>query len=77
MFGTLFSVFAIIALGIAAVGIYAVMAHSTGQRRQEIGLRVALGADFVDVLRLVLGRGMKQLMIGAIIGLAAAISVCR
>jgi ABC-type antimicrobial peptide transport system permease subunit len=77
VFGTLFSVFASIALGMAAVGIYAVMAHSTGQRRQEIGVRVALGADFVDVLRLVLGRGVKQLMIGAIIGLAAAISVCR
>jgi hypothetical protein len=77
VFGTLFSVFAIIALGMAAVGIYAVMAHSTGQRRQEIGIRMALGADFVDVLRLVLGRGVKQLMIGAIIGLAAAIAVCR
>lgn len=77
VFGTLFSAFAIIALGMAAVGIYAVMAHSTGQRRQEIGVRVALGADFVDVLRLVLGRGVKQLMIGAIIGIAAAISVCR
>jgi ABC-type antimicrobial peptide transport system permease subunit len=61
----------------AAVGIYAVMAHSTGQRRQEIGVRVALGANFVDVLRLVLGRGVKQLMIGAAIGLAAAIAVCR
>jgi predicted permease len=77
VFGTLFSVFAIIALGMAAVGIYAVMAHSTGQCRQEIGVRVALGAGFADVLRLVLGRGVKQLMIGAIIGLAAAISVCR
>jgi predicted permease len=77
VFGTLFSTFAIIALGMAAVGIYAVMAHSTGQRRQEIGVRVALGANFVDVLRLVLGRGVKQLMIGAAIGLAAAIAVCR
>jgi putative ABC transport system permease protein len=77
VFGTLFSVFAIIALAMAAVGIYAVMAHSTGQRRQEIGVRMALGADFVDVLRLVLGRGVKQLMIGATIGLAAAIVVCQ
>ncbi|HEX6546476.1 MAG TPA: FtsX-like permease family protein, partial [Bryobacteraceae bacterium] len=77
VFGTLFSVFAIIALGMAAVGIYAVMAHSTGQRRQEIGVRVALGAGFADVLRLVLGGGVKQLMMGATIGLTAAISVCR
>jgi putative ABC transport system permease protein len=77
VFGTLFSVFAVIALGMGAVGIYAVMAHSTGQRRQEIGVRMALGADFMGVLRLVLGRGVKQLMTGAIIGLAAAIAACR
>jgi predicted permease len=77
VFGTLFSVFAVIALGMAAVGIYGVMAHSTGQRRQEIGVRMALGADFVGVLRLVLGRGVKQLMMGAIMGLAAAVAVCR
>ena len=77
VFGTTFLIFAFLALGMAALGIYAVMAHATGQRRQEIGVRMALGASFQDVVRLVLGRGLIQLGLGTVLGLAAAVAVCR
>jgi putative ABC transport system permease protein len=77
VFSTLFSTFALIALGMAAVGIYAVMAHSTGQRRREIGVRMALGATVSDIERLVLNRGVKQLLIGTVLGISAAVAVCR
>jgi len=77
VFGTVFFAFAAIALGMAAVGVYAVMAHATAQRRREIGLRMALGARVPDILRLVLARGIGQLLAGAAIGLAVAFAVCR
>lgn len=77
VFGTIFLLLALIALGMAAVGIYAVMAHSAGQRRREIGVRMALGADVGKIVRLVLARGLIQLSIGAVAGLAAAIALCR
>ncbi|MGH9626791.1 MAG: FtsX-like permease family protein, partial [Bryobacteraceae bacterium] len=77
VFGTMFLSFALIAMGMAAVGIYAVMAHATSRRTQEIGVRMALGASGWTVLRLVLGRGVKQLVIGMALGLGAAIAVCR
>lgn len=77
VFGTTFLIFAVIAMGMAAVGIYGVMAHSTSRRTREIGVRLALGADTVGILRLVLGRGAKQLLVGMVLGLGAAIAVCR
>jgi predicted permease len=77
VFGTLFALFALIALGMAAMGIYAVVAHAAARRTREIGVRMALGAGMGTILKLVLGRGLKQLSIGTVLGLAAAIAVCR
>lgn len=70
LFGSLFSIFGIIALLLAAVGLYGVMAFSVARRRQEMGVRMALGADGRTIVRLVLGRGALQLGLGLAIGLA-------
>lgn len=77
LFGTLFLAFALIALLIASVGIYAVIAQVTTSRTQEIGVRMALGASSGNILNLVLARGMKQLLAGFLIGLAAAYPAAR
>jgi ABC-type antimicrobial peptide transport system permease subunit len=72
VFGTLFSVFAVIALVMAAIGIYAVFSHGTVQRTREIGVRMALGATSAKILGMVLERGAVQLGIGLTLGLLAA-----
>jgi putative ABC transport system permease protein len=77
LFGTVFAAFALIALVMASVGIYAVMAQATSGRTREIGVRMALGATSRNILRLVLGRGMIQLMVGLALGLAAAFPAAR
>jgi putative ABC transport system permease protein len=77
IFGTLFLTFAIIALLIASVGIYAVIAQSTAARTQEIGVRMALGATSRNVLAMVLARGAWQLTAGLITGLAVAFPAAR
>jgi putative ABC transport system permease protein len=69
--------FALIALGLAAVGLYGVMAYSVGQRRGELGLRIALGADSGDVLRLVLREGLMPVGIGIAVGLLGAGALTR
>ena len=73
----LLSVFAGLALVLSAVGIYGVASYLTGQRTHEIGVRVALGASRRDVLRLVLGQGLKITLIGVGIGIAAALGLTR
>jgi putative ABC transport system permease protein len=77
IFGTMFAIFATIALVLASVGLYGVIAHSVSQRTQEIGVRVALGASSGKILRLVFAQGMTQLAIGMVIGIAAAFAVTR
>jgi predicted permease len=77
IFGTLFATFAVIALLISAVGIYAVTAHGVGQRTQEIGVRMALGAGRRDILWLVLKQGTLRIVIGLVLGVLAAFGASR
>ena len=77
LFGGIYSVFAGVATLLAAVGLYAVIAHSVNQRRREIGLRMALGATRRDIMRLVFAQGIKPLVPGLAIGLLLALGVKR
>jgi putative ABC transport system permease protein len=73
----LLATFAFIALVLAAAGIYGVMAHTVVQRTQEIGVRMALGAQVRDVLRMILRSGMSLALLGIAIGLAGAFGLTR
>ena len=77
VFGTMFMIFGAIALFLAAVGLYAVMAFSVSRRAREVGIRMALGARTPDVIRLIFGQGMLQLGVGLTLGLGLAYGVSR
>lgn len=72
---TLTSVFAFIALLLAAGGIYALMAYSVGRRKQEFGIRIAMGAQKRDIVRLVLMGGVHLTLLGVAAGLVLAVSL--
>jgi len=73
----LLGIFAGLALILAAVGIYGVTSHTVSQRTHEIGIRMALGAQTREVLKLVVGRGTVLIMIGIVIGMAGALALTR
>ncbi|PZQ13227.1 MAG: permease [Rhodanobacter denitrificans] len=74
---TLMSVFAALALALAAIGLYGVIAYTVGQRRREIGLRQAVGARALDIHRLVLADGLRMIVPGLALGLLGALALGR
>jgi ABC-type antimicrobial peptide transport system permease subunit len=74
---SLMSLFALLALALAATGIYGVLSYLVAQRTREIGIRMALGATAGAVLSLILKRGMAPILIGTAIGLAGAVALTR
>jgi predicted permease len=73
----LLGLFAVLALGLAAMGLYGILAHAVALRRREIGIRMALGAQRKDVLRLILRNGMKLTLLGVGLGLVGAFALTR
>jgi predicted permease len=77
VFGTMFMIFGFVALFLASVGLYAVMSFSVSRRTREVGIRMALGAQARDVVRLIFGQGALQLGLGMTLGLALALGISQ
>jgi putative ABC transport system permease protein len=77
VFGTMFMIFGFIALFLASVGLYAVMSFAVSRRVREVGIRMALGAQAGDVIRMIFGQGAWQLGIGLVLGLGLAAGVAQ
>jgi len=74
---TLLGVFALLALLLASIGIYGVLSYMVGQRTREIGVRLALGAQRLDVLRMILKDGARMTLVGVVIGVVGAMGLTR
>ena len=77
VFGTMFVIFGFVALFLASIGLYAVMSFSVSRRTREVGIRMALGAQGRDVVRMIFGQGLIQLGLGMTVGLAFAFGISR
>jgi ABC-type antimicrobial peptide transport system permease subunit len=73
----LFAIFGAIAIGLASLGLYGVLAYSVSLRSKEIGIRIALGAKEHDILALVVGSGMRLALLGVLLGLGASFGLTR
>src|SRR5260370_1235765 len=77
MAATLLSIFGLLALSLAAIGLYGVMAYSVSQRTRELGIRISVGAERRDIFKLILGQGLAISVFGLLAGLVAALAVTR
>src|SRR5436190_20642798 len=74
---TLIGIFAVIAVALAAIGLYGVLATVVRQRTAEIGMRLVFGAPRASILQLIVGEGMKMSLVGMIAGIGAALAITR
>jgi putative ABC transport system permease protein len=73
----LLGIFAVVALAVAMLGVYGVVAYAVSERTNEIGIRLALGAERANVVRMIVGQGMTSVGAGIVLGLAAALAASR